>query len=206
VPSLPHPLVNAYGLARFFFYRRPRNWLAHTLRVALMSFFTLVGVLHRMHFHPGAPVASAAPAGHGCKCGGGEEDEAAPQGREGGESSGFPVVLFSHGLGGYRSLYSMLCAELASQGYVVFAAEHSDGTASACRLAGGQVRARRGRQGGSPGPGSPADSVARLPTAGRFMRGPPRRAGSSTTAWAKRRVSWGAPGSALMSCAPRCAS
>ena len=27
----------------------------------------------------------------------------------------YPVVVFSHGLGGSRSTYSILCAELASQ-------------------------------------------------------------------------------------------
>jgi len=48
-----------------------------------------------------------------------------------------PVVVFSHGLGGSRSLYSLICGELASQGYVVLAIEHADGTACAAKLAGG---------------------------------------------------------------------
>lgn len=50
-----------------------------------------------------------------------------------------PVVVFSHGLGGNRMLYSITCSELASQGYVVLALEHADGSASACKLAGGKV-------------------------------------------------------------------
>lgn len=50
-----------------------------------------------------------------------------------------PVVVFSHGLGGNRILYSITCSELASQGYVVLALEHADGSASACKLAGGKV-------------------------------------------------------------------
>lgn len=41
----------------------------------------------------------------------------------------FPVVIFSHGLGGMRSSYSHLCGAIASHGYVVFAIEHKDGSA-----------------------------------------------------------------------------
>lgn len=40
------------------------------------------------------------------------------------------VVVFSHGLGGTRFLYSCICCELASRGYVVAALEHRDDTAS----------------------------------------------------------------------------
>jgi len=41
----------------------------------------------------------------------------------------WPVALFSHGLCGMRSMYSTLCTELASQGYIVIAPEHTDGSA-----------------------------------------------------------------------------
>lgn len=51
--------------------------------------------------------------------------------------SKFPVVVFSHGVAGNRSLYSLICTELASQGYVVLALEHADGTASVAKVAGG---------------------------------------------------------------------
>ncbi|XP_076042589.1 platelet-activating factor acetylhydrolase-like isoform X2 [Oratosquilla oratoria] len=43
----------------------------------------------------------------------------------------FPVVVFSHGLSGNRSIYSTVCSELASHGFVVAAIEHRDTSACA---------------------------------------------------------------------------
>ncbi len=37
-------------------------------------------------------------------------------------------IIISHGLTASRSLYSTLCSELASFGYMVFALDHHDGT------------------------------------------------------------------------------
>ncbi|KZS98040.1 hypothetical protein SISNIDRAFT_481904 [Sistotremastrum niveocremeum HHB9708] len=47
------------------------------------------------------------------------------------ESGGrWPLVIFSHGLGGGRNIH--YCAQLASEGHVVLAIEHKDGSGSSC--------------------------------------------------------------------------
>ncbi|KAI4647467.1 uncharacterized protein J4E79_010325 [Alternaria viburni] len=44
------------------------------------------------------------------------------------KSDRWPVMMFSHGLGGTRNAYSHICGSLASHGIVVVAADHRDGS------------------------------------------------------------------------------
>lgn len=43
-------------------------------------------------------------------------------------TTSFPIVIFSHGLGGCMEMYTNLCQQIASQGYWVVAVEHADGS------------------------------------------------------------------------------
>jgi platelet-activating factor acetylhydrolase len=51
----------------------------------------------------------------------------------------FPVLVFSHGLGGCRNTYTSICGEMASHGMIVAAIEHNDGSASST-VRGGKVK------------------------------------------------------------------
>lgn len=49
-------------------------------------------------------------------------------------SNKWPVMIFSHGAGCSRLMYSAFCGEMASRGYVVAAIEHRDGTSPSSKI------------------------------------------------------------------------
>ena len=109
-PEISKRSTNA-GISVFLFFRRARNIINWVLRYILFCIIYIMGSLQRLNLRGGAIPLRI-------------------------EDTKYPVVVFSHGLAGNKTMYSILCSELASQGYVVLALEHADGTASVAKIAG----------------------------------------------------------------------
>eukprot|EP00208_Stichococcus_sp_RCC1054_P001407 CAMPEP_0206139326 /NCGR_PEP_ID=MMETSP1473-20131121/5532_1 /ASSEMBLY_ACC=CAM_ASM_001109 /TAXON_ID=1461547 /ORGANISM="Stichococcus sp, Strain RCC1054" /LENGTH=591 /DNA_ID=CAMNT_0053533067 /DNA_START=242 /DNA_END=2017 /DNA_ORIENTATION=- len=119
----------ATGYASFIFFKAAR-WQRWTLKQVLRMALWIAGVTTNLPIWRGAAVKDHhAESSGGSSTSSSSSSGVTRQGR-------YPVLVFSHGLGGTRGTYSVLCAELASQGHVVMAVEHADGTASAVHLAG----------------------------------------------------------------------
>lgn len=110
VPWLPRPRVpTCKGYAKFFSIPN----FPVTAYMACTCMFTKLPAFRN------SKLAEGRPPGAG---------KAASKTRSDNPKTKFPVVILSHGLGGSRTMYSTVCGDLASYGFVVVAMEHRDGS------------------------------------------------------------------------------
>jgi len=123
VPWLPRPRTEAaHGYAKFLSVPS----LPVTAYMAGTSMFTKLPAFRNAKLAENwAPEHSGAA---GRKPEEGHQPRDDPQSEGDQDRPNFPVLIFSHGLGGSRTLASSICGGLASYGMVVVAMEHRDGS------------------------------------------------------------------------------
>lgn len=136
VADLPSPAESPEGAAPTISFRifypcekpkngevsRPVRWIPQPQRATIRAFASFIGVknpkvANLISFMPQQLYWITLPAHRNAKL----LDPPTSNGR-------WPVTVFSHGLAGSRNAYSYVCGDLASQGIIVIALDHRDGS------------------------------------------------------------------------------
>lgn len=121
VPWLPRPRVlTCHGYAKFL--GAPNGPV--TAYMASTCMWTKLPAFRNAKLAAGRPLSSSSSSSISGQVG----NEEVAEDREKDKPLMFPVVMFSHGLGGSRTMYSTVCGDMASYGFVVVAMEHRDGS------------------------------------------------------------------------------